>query len=241
MALKRPQTVLKGAETRLQRIHELDRQREKYAGDLQQAKQRCEVAQEELRGARFSAFSPLSASFFVVFLMVFGGFRPGNPQFLAFFIPFPSIFGRLFGGRESQMAQLKRSIADVRAKWAQQKNLYEAVRTDKNLYSKNLVESLEEINEMRKKFKAFDLFKENRWDVDGKPYKVDGKAMEIDGKSHEHPSKKGRKGPKIAGDVPPDRAIEGGDQGEGPGDDRGALQAPEHQQGAIEIHEFSSI
>ena len=30
-------------------------------------------------------------------------------------------------GRESQMAQLKRSIADVRAKWAQQKNLYEAV------------------------------------------------------------------------------------------------------------------
>eukprot|EP00435_Cladocopium_sp_Y103_P056300 s620_g19.t1 len=61
-------------------------------------------------------------------------------------------------GRESEMARLKRSIADVRAKWAQQKNLYEdwprAVRTDKNLYSKNLVESLEEINEMRKKFKV---------------------------------------------------------------------------------------
>jgi len=91
---------------KLQRIHELDRQREKYAGDLQQAKQRCEVAQEQLRG------------------------------------------------RESEMARLKRSIADVRAKWAQQKNLYEAVRTDKNLYSKNLVESLEEINEMRKKFKV---------------------------------------------------------------------------------------
>ncbi|CAK9086395.1 unnamed protein product [Durusdinium trenchii] len=91
---------------KLQRIHELDRQREKYSGDLQQAKQRCEAAQEELRG------------------------------------------------RELQMAQLKRSIADVRAKWAQQKNLYEAVRTDKNLYSKNLVESLEEINEMRKKFKV---------------------------------------------------------------------------------------
>eukprot|EP00913_Durusdinium_trenchii_P024893 g23366.t1 len=94
---------------KLQRIHELDRQREKYSGDLQQAKQRCEAAQEELRG---------------------------------------------LGSRELQMAQLKRSIADVRAKWAQQKNLYEAVRTDKNLYSKNLVESLEEINEMRKKFKV---------------------------------------------------------------------------------------
>eukprot|EP00930_Biecheleria_cincta_P035010 TRINITY_DN2411_c0_g1_i1.p1 TRINITY_DN2411_c0_g1~~TRINITY_DN2411_c0_g1_i1.p1 ORF type:complete len:876 (-),score=242.73 TRINITY_DN2411_c0_g1_i1:87-2714(-) len=89
-----------------QRIHELDRQREKYASDLAQAKQRCEDAQEELRG------------------------------------------------RDVQMAQLKRSIADVRAKLGQQKNLYEAVRTDKNLYSKNLVESLEEISEMKKKFRV---------------------------------------------------------------------------------------
>ena len=31
-------------------------------------------------------------------------------------------------GRESEMARLKRSIADVRAKWAQQKNLYEVNR-----------------------------------------------------------------------------------------------------------------
>jgi len=91
---------------KLHRIHELDRQREKYASDLQQARQRCEEAQEDLRG------------------------------------------------RDVQMAQLKRSISDVRAKLGQQKNLYEAVRTDKNLYSKNLVESLEEIAEMRKKFKV---------------------------------------------------------------------------------------
>merc|ERR1719277_96350 len=56
--------------------------------------------------------------------------------------------------RDMQMAQLKKSIADVKAKLGQQKNLYEAVRTDKNLYSKNLVESLEEIAEMRKKFKV---------------------------------------------------------------------------------------
>jgi len=89
-----------------QRIHELDKQREKYASDLAQAKQRCEDAQEELRG------------------------------------------------RDVQMGQLKRSIADVRAKLGQQKNLYEAVRTDKNLYSKNLVESLEEISEMKKKFRV---------------------------------------------------------------------------------------
>eukprot|EP00933_Yihiella_yeosuensis_P024988 TRINITY_DN1936_c0_g1_i3.p1 TRINITY_DN1936_c0_g1~~TRINITY_DN1936_c0_g1_i3.p1 ORF type:complete len:790 (+),score=229.12 TRINITY_DN1936_c0_g1_i3:233-2602(+) len=91
---------------KLGRIHELDRQREKYASDLTQAKQRCEEAHEELRN------------------------------------------------RDVQMSQLKRSINDVRAKLGQQKNLYEAVRTDKNLYSKNLVESLEEISEMKKRFRV---------------------------------------------------------------------------------------
>jgi chromosome segregation ATPase len=39
-------------------------------------------------------------------------------------------------------------------KLGQQKNLYETVRSDKNLYSKNYIESLDEISEMRKKFKV---------------------------------------------------------------------------------------
>merc|ERR1712050_513818 len=56
--------------------------------------------------------------------------------------------------RDNHMGQLKKCITEVKAKLGQQKNLYEAVRTDKNLYSKNLVESLEEIAEMRKKFKV---------------------------------------------------------------------------------------
>lgn len=51
--------------------------------------------------------------------------------------------------REDQMAQLKKAIADVKAKLGQQKNLYEAVRTDKNLYEKNLAESVQEIQEMK--------------------------------------------------------------------------------------------
>mmetsp|Transcript_102163 Transcript_102163/g.284499 ORF Transcript_102163/g.284499 Transcript_102163/m.284499 type:complete len:867 (+) Transcript_102163:105-2705(+) len=54
--------------------------------------------------------------------------------------------------RDSQMAKLKKGIMDFKAKLGQQKNLYEAVRTDKNLYAKNLLESKEEIAEMRKKF-----------------------------------------------------------------------------------------
>merc|ERR1719356_918048 len=56
--------------------------------------------------------------------------------------------------RDSQMALLKKAIADVKVKLGQQKNLYETVRSDKNLYSKNYVESLDEISEMRKKFKV---------------------------------------------------------------------------------------
>merc|ERR1719356_1819473 len=56
--------------------------------------------------------------------------------------------------RDSQMALLKKAIADVKVKLGQQKNLYETVRSDKNLYSKNYIESLDEISEMRKKFKV---------------------------------------------------------------------------------------
>merc|ERR1711972_726827 len=91
---------------KLHRIHELDKQREKYASELSVAKERYEDACTELKK------------------------------------------------RDNYMAQLKKSIADVKAKLGQQKNLYEAVRTDKNLYSKNLSESVEEIAEMRKKFKV---------------------------------------------------------------------------------------
>merc|ERR1712066_799467 len=56
--------------------------------------------------------------------------------------------------RDNHMSQLKKSITDVKSKLGQQKNLYEAVLKDKNLYQKNLGESLEEISEMRKKFRA---------------------------------------------------------------------------------------
>jgi chromosome segregation ATPase len=55
--------------------------------------------------------------------------------------------------RDNKNSELKKNLADVKAKLAQQKQLYEAVRTDRNLYSKNLVESQDEIAEMKRKFK----------------------------------------------------------------------------------------
>merc|ERR1719262_1724139 len=55
--------------------------------------------------------------------------------------------------RDERLAELKKQINDVRGKLNQQKNLYDAVCTDRNLYSKNLIESNEEIAEMRRRFK----------------------------------------------------------------------------------------
>merc|ERR1719269_226030 len=55
--------------------------------------------------------------------------------------------------RDNKISELKKNHADVKGKLAQQKELYEAVRTDRNLFSKNLVESQDEIAEMKQKFK----------------------------------------------------------------------------------------
>ena len=56
--------------------------------------------------------------------------------------------------KEQKLASLQQSIQDVRNRLHQQKNLYEAVRADRNLYSKNLAEATEEISSMKKKFKV---------------------------------------------------------------------------------------
>jgi len=43
--------------------------------------------------------------------------------------------------REMQIFDFKKKIAEAETKLKQQQNLYEAVRSDRNLYSKNLIES----------------------------------------------------------------------------------------------------
>ncbi|KAL3864718.1 hypothetical protein ACJMK2_006491 [Sinanodonta woodiana] len=56
--------------------------------------------------------------------------------------------------REMQIFDYKKKIAEADTKLKQQQNLYEAVRSDRNLYSKNLIESQDEIQEMKKKLKV---------------------------------------------------------------------------------------
>ena len=48
---------------------------------------------------------------------------------------------------------LQKKISEGDTKLKQQQNLYEAVRSDRNLYSKSLIESQDEIAEMKRKFK----------------------------------------------------------------------------------------
>ena len=48
---------------------------------------------------------------------------------------------------------MKKKIAESETKLKQQQNLYEAVRSDRNLYSKNLIEAQDEISEMKRKLK----------------------------------------------------------------------------------------
>merc|ERR1719450_1867718 len=55
--------------------------------------------------------------------------------------------------RDNKISELKKNYTDVKGKLAQQKQAYEAVRTERNLFSKNLVESQDEIAEMKRKFK----------------------------------------------------------------------------------------
>merc|ERR1712139_236439 len=55
--------------------------------------------------------------------------------------------------KDANLDKLRLQINEVKAKLDQQRNLYDAVCTDRNLYSKNLIESNEEIAEMRRRFK----------------------------------------------------------------------------------------
>ena len=55
--------------------------------------------------------------------------------------------------RDMRINELQKKVSEGETKLKQQQQLYEAVRSDRNLYSKNLIESQDEIAEMKRKFK----------------------------------------------------------------------------------------
>ena len=56
-------------------------------------------------------------------------------------------------GKNSMISECQRKNREALAKLKQQIDLYKTVRSDKNIYSKNLLESTEEIKDLRQKFK----------------------------------------------------------------------------------------
>ncbi|KAL8272314.1 hypothetical protein Esti_003768 [Eimeria stiedai] len=54
---------------------------------------------------------------------------------------------------ELKVAELERSIGEQHSKLSAQRTLYEAVRSDRNLFSRNLIASLDEMTELKHKFK----------------------------------------------------------------------------------------
>ena len=57
---------------------------------------------------------------------------------------------------EMQIFDYKKKVAEAETKLKQQQNLYEAVRSDCNLYSKNLIECEDDITEMKRTLKMMD-------------------------------------------------------------------------------------
>lgn len=55
--------------------------------------------------------------------------------------------------KKNLISELKKENIEFEGKLKQQQNLYEAVRSDRNLYSKNLIEAQDEVAELKRKFK----------------------------------------------------------------------------------------
>ena len=54
--------------------------------------------------------------------------------------------------KQNLISELKKENIEFEGKLKQQQNLYEAVRSDRNLYSKNLIEAQDEVAELKRKF-----------------------------------------------------------------------------------------
>jgi predicted nucleic acid-binding Zn-ribbon protein len=55
--------------------------------------------------------------------------------------------------KKNLISELKKENIEFEYKLKQQQNLYEAVRSERNLYSKNLIEAQDEVAELKRKFK----------------------------------------------------------------------------------------
>ena len=75
--------------------------------------------------------------------------------------------------QELQIKELQKRIQEDQNKLKHKQTLYEAVRSDRNLYSKQLIESQEEINELKRKFRSMNhLIDQLKDEISGKDHAI---------------------------------------------------------------------
>lgn len=75
--------------------------------------------------------------------------------------------------KNNLIAELQKKNLEAEARLKQQQNLCEAVRSDRNLYSKNLIESQDKIAELRRNFKIF------HHQIEQHKEEIEGKTVEL--------------------------------------------------------------
>ena len=83
--------------------------------------------------------------------------------------------------REMAIIDLQKKIVEAEGRLKQQQNLYEAVRSDRNLYSKNLIEAQDEIGDMKRMRREGRSYGEIAKVLDRSRNAVIGKSKRLEG------------------------------------------------------------
>ena len=89
--------------------------------------------------------------------------------------------------KDNLISEFQKKNIETEAKLKQQQNLYEAVRSDRNLYSKNLTETQDEIAEIKRKYKIVNhQISQLKEEIDAKEAALTQEHFELKKKSKEH-------------------------------------------------------
>ncbi|GKT33055.1 Cilia- and flagella-associated protein 58 [Aduncisulcus paluster] len=94
--------------------------------------------------------------------------------------------------RDVTISDLQKKVTESESRLKQQQQLYEAVRADRNIYSKNLIQSQDEITEMKRKFKimshSIDQLREEIETKDVALVRETGEKRKIEKEKEQHKS-----------------------------------------------------
>ncbi len=116
-------------------IYQLEKEREKYVSEAADSSMKYQQAMEEVKLREMTVLE----------------LQKSIPIINSFF--WYCKYNNVNANTINKKTWRRKEIIEGETKLKQQQNLYEAVRSDRNLYSKNLIEAQDEIAEMKRKFK----------------------------------------------------------------------------------------